>query len=127
MSGVAVRSSLVQVEGMRVILEIPDSGSVEEFAVVVDDSPTQFRIRHSAEFFPCVVYLLCWVADMADWGATYKPGRPVLELRVQGGANAAVHWFGRVFERNGGATLGARDILEATGLISDPRMLVWLL
>ena len=85
------------------------------------------RVWYSTDSFPSVLYLLRWVSDLADWGADEGPERPSLEVEGGGGVEAAVDGSFRVFEANGGAAVGARDVLDVTGVISGPRLVVWLL
>lgn len=119
---------LLQVGGVIVTLEIPDSGSIEELSVVVNDGSPRGDLRCGATAFPGVVYLVWWVADLADWGIEDEPAkRPVLRILCKGGDDAAVAWFVRLFLENGGAVVGARELFEETGLIERPELLVWLL
>lgn len=108
-------------------LEIPDSGSIDKFSVVVDDGSPRGCLRTQATVFPGVVHLIWWAGDVADWGA--EKGLEIPQVRIQsaGGMDAAAAWFDQVFLANGGPIAGARELFEASGLIKDPRLLSWLL
>lgn len=84
------------------------------------------RVWYSTDSFPSVLYLLRWVSDLADWGADEGPERPAFEVKAGGGVEAAVDGSVRVLEATGAAGVLARDVLKATGVISGPRILVWL-
>lgn len=109
-------------------LIIPDSGSIEECSVEVVNPGRHPNLSSHASEFDGVVYLLWWLADLADYSPHDDPGRrPFVSVRATGGVDSAVVWMERVFIRNDGPFLGARELLEATGLIADPRLLVWLM
>lgn len=109
-------------------LNIPDSGSEEECSIVVAHPGRHPELRTNASDFDGVVYLLWWLADLSDYSPDDDPGRrPLIVVKAAGGNSAAVLWLERVFIRNGGSFVGARELLEETGLIADPRLLVWLL
>lgn len=109
-------------------LHIPDSGSVEECSIEVAHPGRHPELRTHAHDFDGVVYLLWWLADLSDYSPDDDRGqRPLILVKAAGGNAAAVLWMERVFIRNGGSFLGARELLEETGLIADPRLLVWLM
>lgn len=93
---------------------------------VVDNPRSVLRVWYSTDSFPSVLYLLRWVSDLADWGADEGPERPAFEVKAGGGVEAAVDGSVRVLEATGAAGVLARDVLKATGVISGPRILVWL-
>lgn len=108
-------------------LNVPDSGSEEECSIVVVHPGRHPQLRTYASDFHGVVYLLWWLADLSDYSPDDDPGqRPLILVKAAGGNAAAVLWLERVFIRNGGSFVGARELLEETGLIADPRLLVWL-